>query len=844
MNAVAPMLLGAALELAAVGFPVFPCGANKRPCIPKDEGGNGHEDASTDPDAIRRLFSHAGARLIGVPTGRRSGFDVLDLDYRHGAQAWEDVNRDRLPETRTHETQSGGRHLLLQCRDGLRNSAGKIAPGVDVRAEGGYIIMPPSQGYRIISEAEVAPWPEWLVAIARKRDPTPIRLVTRPPEPISSRRLNAYIERLLTHVRGASDGMKHDTLVRQGRALGGVAEAAGLSDEGAIALLINALPASVLDWSSARDTAVWAIGEGRKAPIVLEDRVHIRATSRGDTAAPPQPDDDGYNQSLIADEKANGGSKRRRRKDHAPDHASSDQGPAITVIAGEVHVAAQAAEAAIIAAALPIYQRGRQLVRPVRRDVPASRARRAIAAGFGEIVHHGLVDTLSGCARFERFDRRSDAMVTIDPPASVVQVILSRYGKWQFPHVAGVITTPSLRPDGSLLIEPGYDTATRLYHEPDPTLSLSAAVRKPTRRAAEAAIKLLDALLVEFPFTTPVARSVALSAMLTPVVAGALSVKPLHLFRANTAGSGKSYLVDLVSAISAGRPCPVMPVAPDEGETEKRLTGLLLAGYPLVSLDNVNAELGGDLLCQAVERPLIRLRRLGASDIVEIETAVTLLATGNNARVRGDMVRRTLISDLDPMMERPELRAFTGNPVETVLADRSRYVSACLTVVRAYIEAGRPNPPKPLASYEDWSGLVRGALIWLGYADPVISMEVAREDDPDLTDLRAMIEAWHFAFGTDAMTCRDAIDAGNRKRVPVDDDGDPIPHGAATEICFPDLNDTFLRVAGFRGLVDAKRLGTWLLSHRGKIVGNWRFTRSEQGAHGGVARWRLETIKR
>ena len=843
MNAVAPVLLNAALELAAAGLPVFPCAANKRPCIPKDEGGDGFKDATTDPDVIRRLFSHAGARLIGVPTGQRSGFDVLDLDYRHGAKAWEDAEQHRLPETRTHQTQSGGRHLLFQRREGLRNSAGKIAPGVDVRAEGGYIVAPPSAGYRIISDAEVAPWPEWLVELARKRDPAPTRPVTKPTEPISSRRLNAYIEKQLTHVRGASDGQKRDTLRRSARAIGGVVEQAGLSDDSAIALLLNALPATVLNWNLARDTAAWAIGEGRKVPIILEDRLHSKRPRRGGSDLPPDLDE-AYWAAVEVDAGAAPKPNRRRAKSNPDPDAAPADAPQIQVRVGELHVAATEAEDAILQSGLPVYQRSKWLVRPISREVPASRGRTTIAAGLGEIELHGLVDILSGCAQFQKYDARAKDLVRINPPSSVVQIMLSRYGAWRAPHVAGVITTPSLRPDGSVLSEPGYDAATRLYHVPDPELTIAPEVLRPTRKAAETAITLLEALLIEFPFTTPVARSVALSAILTPVVGGALSVKPLHVFRANTAGSGKSYLVDIVSTISTGRPCPVISVAPDEAETEKRLTGLLLGGYPLVSLDNVNGELGGDLLCQAVERPFIRLRRLGASDIIEIESCVTILATGNNARVRGDMVRRTLMCDLDPQMERPELREFTGNPVATIAADRSRYVSACLTIVRAYIEAGKPNLPKPLASYEDWSSLVRGALIWLGYSDPVDSMEAAREDDPDLGELRDMIQAWHFAFGTDALTCRDAIDACNRKKAPVDDEGDPMPHAAATELCFPDLADTLLRVAGMRGVVDPKRLGMWFDRNKGKIVGNWRFSRPQQGGQGGVARWRLETIKR
>ena len=191
--------------------------------------------------------------------------------------------------------------------------------------------------------------------------------------------------------------------------------------------------------------------------------------------------------------------------------------------------------------------------------------------------------------------------------------------------------------------------------------------------------------------------------MITPVVRGAISVAPLHAAKASTAGTGKSFLVDVASAIATGRICPVASAGLTEEELEKRLTGLLLAGYPVASLDNVNGELGGDLLCQAVERPLVRVRPLGRSDIIELESRATLFATGNCLRVRGDMVRRTLMCTLDAEMERPELRQFTGNPVQTVLDDRGRYVAAALTVARAYQAAGCPGQLSPLASFEDWS---------------------------------------------------------------------------------------------------------------------------------------------
>ena len=331
-----------------------------------------------------------------------------------------------------------------------------------------------------------------------------------------------------------------------------------------------------------------------------------------------------------------------------------------------------------------------------------------------------------------------------------------------------------------------------------------------------------------------VSEAVALSALITPVVRGAIPVAPAHAFRANTAGSGKSYLADTSSAIATGRPCPVISAAPgDEAETEKRITGLLLAGFPIISLDNVNGELGGDLLCQAIERPLVRLRPLGRSDIVEIESRSTVFCTGNQLRVRGDMVRRTLVCDLDAEVERPEERQFSADPVATILADRGRYVSAALVIVRAYLLAGCPGALPPIASFDEWSRLVRSALVWLGCADPAQSMRAARDDDPELNELREVIEAWRGAFGSTPTICRDVLRAATEKVAKPDDN----PYAPLTESRFPGLHDVLMRVAGVRGAPDPARLGRWLLSREGRMVGVERFKRD--GTTAGSARWKL-----
>jgi putative DNA primase/helicase len=504
-------------------------------------------------------------------------------------------------------------------------------------------------------------------------------------------------------------------------------------------------------------------------------------------------------------------------------------------------LAATAGEEALLAAGLPIYQRGQILVQPVTTEVPASRGRMTQMAGLAKLNVHNIVDKLCQTAKWERFDARAGRWVRANPSPQVANIILSRHGQWLVPTVAGVITTPTLRNDGTILSDPGYDAKTRLYHVADSNLILSSDVHEPSRAAAEKSLALLSELLSEFPFVNfkengkpdrEVAKAVALSALITPVVRGALSVVPAHAFRANTAGSGKSYLADVASAISSGRPCPVISAGPDEAETEKRIAGLLLAGYPLISIDNVNGELGGDLLCQAIERPLIRIRPLGKSDINEIESASTIFCTGNQLRVRGDMVRRTLVCDLDAGVERPELRTFRSDPVAKVLADRSTYVSACLTIVRAYLAAPDHIRLPPLASFGDWSDLVRSALVWLGCADPVESMEAAREDDPELGELREVIGLWETAAALgEGVTAKALAKKAEQQH--------PSKCGEPMDFACPELRDVLLRVAGERGAISTRRLGQWLQKREGRIVGGRRIKR-QRNAGGGLTRWALE----
>jgi putative DNA primase/helicase len=477
--------------------------------------------------------------------------------------------------------------------------------------------------------------------------------------------------------------------------------------------------------------------------------------------------------------------------------------PTVRIEPGALHDMATEAEAALIAAQAPIFQRD-GLVRPVSEEVAASGGHRTTIARLVPVNIATMVDHLSRAAKFEKWNARKTGYVPAHPPRDVAETLLSRVGEWSFRRLAGVITAPTLRPDGSLLSNPGYDLETRLLLLDPPPLPRMRAT--PTRTHALRALNYLDSLLEEFPFADDASRSVALSALISPIVRGAMPVAPLHAISSPTPGSGKSFLVDLASAIQCGDRAPVLSVAPDLAETEKRIVGALLDGQSIVTLDNVN----GDLLCQAVERPVVSIRALGGSPLKKIESRATFFATGNNLKLVSDMARRTIVSTLDPKLERPELRKFGGDPFAAVIANRGTYIAAALTVVRAYVVAGYPGVLPPLASFEAWSNLVRSALVWLGRADPVATQEAARAEDPTLANLKTVLAAWHDAVGSESRTTKAIIAAATDRNEQYD-------------FIHEDLHEALMAVAGDkRGEINSLTLGNFLRVNKGRVAAGMR----------------------
>jgi hypothetical protein len=162
--------LEAANNLAAREIPVFPCKVNKKPLTP-----HGFKDATTDPKVICQMWErYREVPCIGVPTGEASDLLVIDVDVDDGKQGEESLAHleeiyEPLPTRRKVRTGGGGIQYVFRYAVGYGRIGNltNLLPGIDVRGEGGYIILPPS-----ISHKGPYTWeekgkrgyaPEWLI---------------------------------------------------------------------------------------------------------------------------------------------------------------------------------------------------------------------------------------------------------------------------------------------------------------------------------------------------------------------------------------------------------------------------------------------------------------------------------------------------------------------------------------------------------------------------------------------------------------------------------------------------------------------------------------------------------
>jgi hypothetical protein len=376
--------------------------------------------------------------------------------------------------------------------------------------------------------------------------------------------------------------------------------------------------------------------------------------------------------------------------------------------------------------------------------------------------------------------------------------------------------------DGRIIEAPGFDAESGLLLAFEAGAFPPVPV-SPSRDEALAALERLARPLRDFPFVDDASRSVALSMLLTALVRPSLRTAPLHGLDAPTAGTGKSKLAELAGLLATGVCPPALSQGKTAEEDEKRLATVLFAGDSVIHLDNCERALTGDFLCSLLTQEVVQARILGLSERRVLPSTALVVASGNNLQFAGDASRRAVVCRLDAGVERPDTRVFGWDCHTEMRETRAALVVAGLTVLRAYSIAGCPKPETwtPMGSFEDWDW-VRGALVWLGCADPAETRAAILANDPRKDELVTVMNLWEAAFGRQRVALAHAqLPAKDRDAVSV------------TELVTA-LTETACR----GGVWSAKSVGWWLRRHKDRVVGKRKFC-SVEGNRG--QEWYLAT---
>ena len=354
-------------------------------------------------------------------------------------------------------------------------------------------------------------------------------------------------------------------------------------------------------------------------------------------------------------------------------------------------------------------------------------------------------------------------------PDRVARMYLEMDGEWNLPSLAGICTAPLLSAEGRARTATGYDPVTQLWCTNVPALRIPA---RPTRAEADAGLRLLRETFRTFPFSDAPRRkdealgveavnldqrpamdeSAFLVGLLTAICRPSLWLAPGFLLRApeiSGAGTGKGLLVRSICAIAFGVQPRAFTRGGDRQELDKRLASELIEAAPILFLDNVNGTmLRSDTLASVLTERPARVRALGRTQMVSLNSTAFIALTGNGLSVSEDLARRFIVCEFDAQCEDPEQRKFASGLLDEIQRRRAELLAAALTVWRW----GRQNAAdlrhgRPLGSFEQWAEWCRDPLLALGCCDPIDRIDEIKSDDPRRRQIVEVFEAWDAHHG-------------------------------------------------------------------------------------------------
>jgi bifunctional DNA primase/polymerase-like protein len=432
----------------------------------------------------------------------------------------------------------------------------------------------------------------------------------------------------------------------------------------------------------------------------------------------------------------------------------------VVYVSGDLRKMATAAEKAVAKEggqdfSAKVYVRGNSLVRVERS------AEQPHTPVFVKVPDAALQEIAASHMRWLKLTQKGEKHVL--PPKEVIQALVARAVWPQLGLALQITECPILRPDGTVLNEPGLDTLTGTLYLPN--AEYLRVPDEPTKAEQEMAKDLVADAFSDFPFQSPEHKSAAIAAALTPVARSAFEGPvPLFLFEAPDGGTGKDLCARTCGIMGTRQQPASETFSEDVNEMRKRITSHAIEGSRIVLLGNVEGELGGAPLEDALTLEIYSDRILGKNANWRGPLRTTFYASQNNATIGVTMARRICPVRLDAQHERPDRRTdFSRTKRELLSHVRDPiFVVSLLILLRAYIVAGRPNMRvSTWGSYEEWSELVIGALKFAGLPDPGDARdELTERADPRAEYTRQFVTgfAWLIRTSGRLLTAKQAVD--------------------------------------------------------------------------------------
>lgn len=339
------------------------------------------------------------------------------------------------------------------------------------------------------------------------------------------------------------------------------------------------------------------------------------------------------------------------------------------------------------------------------------------------------------------------------PPDWSVKAVRALGGEGSLLPLYHVAESPVLLPDGRVIQESGYDVPTGIM------VNSKIAVDVPdvlTREDSQASGAMLLDLVAQVPFEDAAHRSAWVAALLTVVARWAFrGCCPLFMLDANRPGTGKDFLINIISDIALGRRCDMSPQTADEEEEKKFITSKVLTAQPMVLINECDKPFGSGPLQGVLTSGVWAPRLLGTNDSPSYSAYIVWFAAGNNVQLKTpDIERRTcFVRIVTPLADPAARTGFKYDDMDAHVAmNRADLFRACLVMLRAWLNV-RMDPTAlegwggRWGGFNDWDRVVRGAIVYAGLPDPIGAKATrvaptAREGVADLVlGLEEVIEA-------------------------------------------------------------------------------------------------------